>query len=114
MKKFLFFLVIVGGTLAVFNPDDTDFAAHVNEKSQTVVSDQARSSSGGLYNNTSGSSTNALSHTFSNVGFERQNYFIFSMYRANIHGDNRTGGKWSFLGIGGQFFEMQKPWAYSS
>lgn len=107
--KFFFFLLIVFGTLALFNPDDADFAVYVNEKAQTAVADRARTGGQGFLSSNTGSSATALSSAFSEGAFQRNNYFVFSTFTADLDGPDGNRGDWRFLGVGNQFIEMRKP-----
>ena len=107
--KFSFFLLIALGTLALFNPDNDDFAAFVGERAQTAVSDNARASSGSLLGTDPGSLVAMLTRELARGSFERKNYFIFSTYATDLNGSEHDGGEWKFLGVGGQFFELKRP-----
>ncbi|MCH7640471.1 MAG: hypothetical protein IH855_13600 [Bacteroidetes bacterium] len=104
--KFLFLTLIVVGTLVLFNPDKKNFNSFVAERAQTGITDNAReTSSGGLLGGGSGTLTSELTR----ASFERSNYFILSTYVADLNGAEHDGGEWKFLGVGGQFFELERP-----
>ncbi len=103
--KSLVFALIAFGTLALFNPDQADFSSFIAERAQTIASDNAREASGGLLSAGSsvvGSLTQALA---SNL-FERKSYVVFSTYEQAFDGGQEG---WKFLGMGGQFFELNRP-----
>ena len=104
--KFVFLTLIVVGTLVLFNPDKKDFTNFVAQRVQTSITDNARgTSSGGLLGGGDGTLTSELARG----SFERSNYFILSTYAADLNGAEHDGGEWKFLGVGGQFFELERP-----
>ena len=107
--KFLFFLLIVLGTLALFNPDKDDFAGFIGERAQTAASDNVRASSGSYLGMDGESVVGTLTRALATGAFERSNYFVFSTYSADLNGVVRGGGQWKYLGVGGQFFELERP-----
>ncbi|MDX1438485.1 MAG: hypothetical protein R3284_01150 [Rubricoccaceae bacterium] len=111
--KTAFFLLVVFGTLALFNPDEADFALHVREKAQTAVSDQARSLDDSFLI-PSDTPTSALAQAHASGAFERNNFVVFSLFKADLDGAQLQGGEWTFLGIGKQFFQLSKPSTFNS
>lgn len=107
--KILFFLLIVLGTLALFNPDKEAFAAFVAERAQTAVTDGAREASGTLLGTGGDSVVGSLTSALATGAFERSNYFVFSTYSADLNGATHDSGEWKYLGVGGQFFELERP-----
>lgn len=107
--KFTFFLLITLGTLALFNPDKDNFAGFIGERAQTAVSDNVRASSGSLLGTDDGSVVAMLTRELARGSFERSNYFILSTYATDINGAEHDGGEWKYLGVGGQFFELDRP-----
>jgi hypothetical protein len=108
MKAFLFFLVVLG-TLALFNPGQDDFVAHVQERARDVVSENARAAAGGLLSGVAGALAGEVAGAIAGGSVERNNYFLFSSYALDLNGRQNEGGEWRFLGIGGQFFELERP-----
>lgn len=106
--KFFIVVLIVFGTLALFNPDERDFAAFIGEQAQTMVTDTARASSGALFGAAAGSVVGALTQALANNAFERKSYVIFSTYSLDLNGE-LNGEEWTFIGIGSQFFETSRP-----
>ena len=109
VMRFSFLLLIVLGTLALFNPDKDDFAGFIGERAQTIVSDNVRASSGSLLGTGGGSVVAMLTRELARGSFERSNYFILSTYETDLNGAEHDGGEWKFLGVGGQFFELERP-----
>lgn len=107
MKVMILFIVVFG-TLALFNPTETDFANFAQEKAQTIVSDRVRESAG--YMGEMGASMmGMLARQVASGSVERSNYVIASLYTIDLNGPQRGGGEWVFLGAGGQFFELERP-----
>ena len=107
--RFSFLLLIVLGTLALFNPDKDNFAGFIGERAQTAVSDNAREIDGSFLGTGDGSVVGMLTTALTSGAFERSNYFIFSTYATDLNGAEHDVGEWKFLGIGSQFFELERP-----
>ncbi len=106
MKVFFLFLVVMG-TLALFNPEMDEFSSHMNDRTQTEASDNARFSSGGLLNGAI-STVSTLARAAANDQFERSSYVICSTFTYDTNGGAR-GGEWTYFGVAGQFFEIERP-----
>jgi hypothetical protein len=102
MKVLLMFLIVLG-TLTLFNPDQGDFAAYMEERAQTAVSDNARQSSGGILDRAPGRVQQLAASDF-----KRSSYLVFSTYTVDLHG-TPYGVDWRYIGVGGQFFTLKRP-----
>lgn len=108
MKIFMF-LGILLGTLALFNPSQDDFTAFIRERTRDVVSEYGRAAGGGLFRSAVSSLAGEVAGAIAGGSVERRNYILASTYSLDLNGMGREGGKWRFLGIGGQFFELERP-----
>jgi hypothetical protein len=107
--KFLLFLLVVGGTLALFNPGPDDFATFVTERTRDVVDEEARALGGNLFGSVAGALAGEVAGALAGGSVARHNYLLFSTYSLDLNGMREEGGEWRFLGIGGQFFELGRP-----
>ena len=107
--KFLFFLAVVAGTLALFNPSPDDFTTYVRERAEDVVGENAREAGGDLFGSLAGGLAGEVAGAIAGGAVERKNYLLFSTYTLDLDGMRHEGGEWRFLGIGGQFIELERP-----
>jgi hypothetical protein len=92
--------------LFIFNPEMGDFKVFVGEESERILLTRAGDSELGRILSDVGSS---LAGDYVDRITEREDYFLFSTYRIDLDGPDETENEWRFLGIGGQFIEMQRP-----
>ena len=107
--RFLFFLVIVLGILAVFNPTREDFRAYAQERMADTISDRARAAGGGLFGDIGGAIAGGLAGSLASNAAQRDNYYVFSLYTIDLDGPSRDAEEWRFLGIAKQFIPLKKP-----
>ncbi|MDX1421289.1 MAG: hypothetical protein R3181_15090 [Rubricoccaceae bacterium] len=107
MKLSLFVLIVLG-TLALFNPSVDDFTVFIQERTRDVVSEKARALGGGLFGETTGMLTSRVAGAVAGGSIERESYGVLSLFAIDLNGTSE-GGEWQFLGIGGQFFELERP-----
>jgi hypothetical protein len=107
--RFLILLVIVLGTLALFNPSQEDFTTFIQDRTRDVVTDVGRSAGGSLLGSVTGAVAGTVAGAIAGQAVERKNFLVFSLYTVDLNGARHEGGEWTFLGIGGQFFEMERP-----
>ena len=106
--KFVLFLLVFVGTLALFNPDRDDFTTFVQERSRDVVTEHARVAGGSLLGSVTGVLAGEVAGAIAGGSVEHNNYVVLSTYALDLNGADE-GGEWRFLGIGGQFFELERP-----
>ena len=109
MRVFFFILVILVGTLALFNPSREDFRAYAQERMQDTISDEARRAGGGLFGDVAGAVAGTLAGALADRTVRRDNYLVFSLYTVDLDGPNREAQEWRFLGIAKQFIPLKKP-----
>ncbi|NNF58993.1 MAG: DUF4359 domain-containing protein [Rhodothermaceae bacterium] len=110
-------IAIVGGTLALFNPGQDDFTQFIRDRTRDVVGDAGRTAAtelggdvaGALGGTAARSLASEVVGALANNAVERKNYGLFSLYTLDFNGPRHDEGEWIFLGVGGQFFEMEKP-----
>lgn len=115
--RFTILIAIVGGTLALFNPGQDDFAQFIRDRTRDVVGDAGRTAATELGGEIAGAFGESVGRSLASEvvgalasnGVERRNYGIFSLYTLDFDGPRHEEGEWTFLGVGGQFFEMEKP-----
>lgn len=106
MRTGLVVLILAIIALTLFNPDMEDFQFFVETQTEELIRDQIGES--------------PLSEALSELGSglasdhvdeitERRNYFIFSTYTIDFDGETNRGGEWRFLGLAGQFLELERP-----
>ncbi|MFQ5570121.1 MAG: DUF4359 domain-containing protein [Rhodothermales bacterium] len=106
MRKTLLILVILLVALAWFNPNMDAFREYSKERSEYLLLQETGDTEiGRALSNLGG----ALAGAFIDRITERRNYVVFSTYTIDLDGDDETKNEWHFLGIAGQFFEMQQP-----
>ena len=107
--KALFLFSVVVGTLALFNPDEEAFETFVRERTQDVVTEHARSAAGSLLGSAAGALGAEVAGALAGGAVERSSYVAFSVYTLDLNGPREPGGEWRFLGVAGQFFELERP-----
>lgn len=106
MKTLIVVLVIVAALLAFTNPDEQDFRDHT----ERVIANELATSTpnipgGDILGRVGGMVAGELAAD----AFTRKNYFLFSIYELDLNARNMAVDKWRFLGIGTQFFELDRP-----
>ena len=108
MKKFLFLLIVVAaaGGLFLNNPTSADFEYYVQRHAEQMLLQET--GDGPLGRIFSDLGSNVLG-SLANEASERQNYFLFSTYTIDLGGEGEQKDQWRFLGIAGQFIELEAP-----
>lgn len=92
--------------LFALNPDMEDFKQFVEERSEKSLLTKTGDSELGLMLSSIGSS---LAGGFVDRITDRKDYILLSTYQIDLGGRNETEDGWRFLGIGGQFIELERP-----
>jgi len=104
MKWIGILVVVAAVALAVTNPSMDDFSTFISEYSEDVIEREVGDSAVGRAIARFGSS---LAGDLIERATERNNYVVLSTYAI---GDNdESGDPWTFVGIGGQFLELNRP-----
>jgi hypothetical protein len=108
MKSFLF-VAVIAGTLALFNPTTDDFGEFIRERTEDVVSETARAEGERLFGEVTGGLTGQVTGALARGAVERRSFVLFSHYTLDFDGPRNDAQEWTFVGVGGQFFELHKP-----
>ncbi len=109
MRRFVFLLIAVlllGGLVAT-NPGMDAFATFVGEQSERILRDETSDTPLGRVIAGAGA---GLASSYAERVMTRQSYLLFSTYTLDLDGKPDDGDyDWRFLGIGGQFVELDHP-----
>ena len=106
MRTGLVVLVLALIALAFFNPEMEDFQAFAGGQAERLLAQEI--GDGDLGEALSGVG-GALTRRYIDRLTERNNYVFFSTYTLDVDGPEQTENDWRFLGIAGQFIELQRP-----
>ena len=106
MRTPILLAIIALVVLFLFNPEMEDFQVFAEAQSERLMLEQAGESALGRALSGLGASL-----VGSNIDrfTERQSYGVFSLYTLDFDGDDEHEEEWRFLGIAGQFFELERP-----
>lgn len=112
LRILLFGLLATAVLLAVLNPGEAQFREFLQQRIAAEAAERADAATGGrLGDRVTGFLADRLGRAAGEVlahGFERDNYYVASVYRADLNGW-REGGEVEFLGIAGKFFPLTAP-----
>jgi len=104
--RFFLYLLVIGLGLYMFNPDEEDFAQHVETRSGEYLSTQAGDSRlGQVLADLGADVTKALAAHVT----DRQNFYLFSIYTIDLDGEEADEEEWKFLAIATKFITLKKP-----
>lgn len=106
MRTLVLIVLFVMVLLFISNPDMEDFKEFVERRSEQILQTRTGDSELGRMLSDIGSS---VAGGYVDRITERRNYFLFSTYRIDLDGPDSTENEWRFLGIGGQFIELERP-----
>ena len=114
--RILFFgLLIVAGVLYVLNPGEEKFRdflrVELAEQAEARAREAGEQIGGSLGGAAGGFLAERLGRRAGDVAsdlFERENYYVASVYTADLNG-RQPGGAWKFLGIAGWFIPIERP-----
>ncbi len=106
MRTLLLALTIIVIALAVFNPGMDKFEAFVRNRTELAIQEETGDTMLGRALSGAGA---AIAEEYVSRVTDRKNYYVFSTYTIDL--DSRSGQeqRWKFLGIAGQFFELESP-----
>lgn len=99
-------MFIAIGVLIWLNPDMAAFESYVEDRSEEILLRETGDTGFGRFLSEIGG---ALAGTFVEGITEHNDYFLFSTYTLDFDGEEDEGEEWRFLGIGGQFIELERP-----
>ena len=106
MRTPIILTVVAVALLILMNPDMGDFRVFVEEQSDHIV---RRETGEGVLGELAGALAGQLSGRYVDRVTQRESYLVFSTYTVEFDGDPDDGDAWRFLGIGGQFIELERP-----
>ena len=105
MRTGLVVLILAVIALALFNPDMEDFQMFVQTHTEELIREEMGD---GLLSEALSSLGSSLAADHVDEVTERDNYLIFSTYTIDVD-RNDDGDEWRFLGMAGQFLELERP-----
>lgn len=106
MRTGIVIVILALIALMAFNPTMDDFRLFVRQHTETVISQQA---GGGPLGDIVAQWGGRFAGENVDRVTDRSNYLIFSTYTIDLDGPERSENEWRFIGIAGQFIEMQRP-----
>lgn len=100
-------LLLVAGVLYLLNPGPEAFREYLEAEATA----RARAEAGETGDRVSDFLGTRLGRRVSQLAsdaFERENYYVASVYRADLNG-RFPGGEWTFLGVAGWFTPLERP-----
>lgn len=92
--------------LFIFNPEMETFQQFVETHSERLLEREFGDSTlGRALSGVAGS----LAGSYVDRITERDNYLVFSIYTIDLDGDRGDEEEWRFLGMAGQFLELEQP-----
>lgn len=104
MRLALILAAALTALLVLTNPGPERFEAFVQQEVARYVAAQ-HLPGGGLLGQLGGQLAGRLVRERT----ERRNYLLVSVYTLDLDGPQRQGQEWRFLGIAGQFVELERP-----
>lgn len=92
--------------LAFFNPGMDEFRTFIRAQAEGMIEREAGGTPLGEALSGAGG---RLAERYVDRVTDRRNYFIFSTYTIDIDGAESDAEDWKFLGLAGQFVELDRP-----
>jgi hypothetical protein len=106
MRLPILLVVMSLSALSFFNPTERDFRHFMTSNAEQIVLREAgHGTVGRLMSGLGG----PLAADFIAQRTDRRSYVLFSTYRVKLSQGMRSDDDWWFIGIGGQFIELQRP-----
>lgn len=106
MRTPILLAIIALVVLFLFNPEMDDFKVFVEAQSERIMME--RTGEGAIGRALSGLGA-SLAGSYVDRITERRNYGVFSLYTIDFDGADAREEEWRFLGIAGQFIELEQP-----
>lgn len=98
--------LLIAASLALFNPNMEAFRTFAAERAESLLLEETGDSMlGRLLSGAGGDLTAAYVERIT----ERNDYLFFSTYTIDLDGRESDQNHWRFLGIAGQFLELERP-----
>lgn len=106
----LLLLAALAFVLFITNPQPDDFQEFAREQSGELFRGQLGAELGeGALGQALGSLAGEATAALAGRLAERDDYLVASVYTLDLDGPDSTEDEWRFLGIAGQFVELQRP-----
>jgi len=102
-RIFFIGLLVVAGALFALNPGEEKFQAFLTVEIAEMTGGEG-SGIGGIVGRRIGRIVSGVAVDF----FERENYYLWSIYTADMNGRS-PDGEWRFLGIANTFIPLDQP-----
>lgn len=106
MKTGIAAAVLVAIALSIFNPGMDDFRRFIADRAQELILHEAGDSALGRALSGAGGS---LAGRYVDRITHRENFILFSTYTVDLDGPESDEEHWTFLGLVGQFMELERP-----
>lgn len=108
MRTAIVVVILALLALYLFNPEMEDFKRFVETRSELLLE---RELGGGVLGEVLSGAGASLAGRYIDRVTDRDDYLFFSTYTIDLDGNENDAEDeaWRFLGIAGQFFEMQRP-----
>jgi len=106
MRIGLVLLLTVAGVLYLYNPKPRAFEEYVRNRAAEHLQQELGSSAVGRAFADAGAD---LAAVLARKAARRDNYYLWSIYTVDPDGDDGEKDYWRFLGIGSQFFLIERP-----
>ena len=98
MKKTLIIIILLGALMYATNPTQVEFEAYYSSKLEKII-EVEQEKSDGFFSKISSNMKNRAKKVSALNTVERKDYFIFSLYNANV-----LGTKVNYIGVFKKFF----------
>ncbi len=106
MRIGLVLLLMVAGVLYLYNPSPRAFQEYVQNQ---VAAHLQQELEGSVIGYAFAGTEAELAAVLARKAARRDNYYFWSIYTVDPDGDDGERDYWRFLGIGGQFFLIERP-----
>ncbi len=106
MRTGLVAATVIVIVLAIFNPGMDQFQTFVRQRTELAIQEETGGSMLGRALSGAGAS---IAGEYVDRVTDRNNYYLFSTYTIDLDDEGDEDQEWTFLGIAGQFVEMERP-----
>lgn len=106
MRTGFIILTVIVIALAISNPGEEQFRNFVSDRAELAIQEETGDSMLGRALSGAGAS---VAGEFAERVTDRENYYVFSTYTIDLGDASSDPEEWKFLGIAGQFVELERP-----
>ena len=106
MRTGLALAILAVIALAIFNPGMDEFRVFASERAEGLILQEAGD---GVLGRALSGAGGSLAGQYIDRVTERENYILFSTYTIDLDGPESDEEHWAFLGLAGQFLELERP-----